>query len=116
MIDFRQALLDLVPSKAPGWLNLSEADFGVVAIELFSYVADRLSYYQDRIANEAFLETAKHRFSVKAHLNLIDYELQNGLAAKTFIYIQAKKEAVIQKGFSASSKIASGEDDNNEIQ
>src|SRR6266436_9514050 len=72
---FRQALLDLIPSKLPEWSDRSEADFGVVLIELFAYMADILSYYQDRIANEAFLETAQERRSVINHLRLIGYEM-----------------------------------------
>jgi len=72
---FRQALLDLIPSKLPEWSDRSEADFGVVLIELFAYMADILSYYQDRIANEAFLATAQERRSVIQHLRLIGYEM-----------------------------------------
>jgi hypothetical protein len=72
---FRQALLELIPSKLPEWSDRSEADFGVVLIELFAYMADILSYYQDRIANEAFLATAQERRSVIQHLRLIGYEM-----------------------------------------
>jgi uncharacterized phage protein gp47/JayE len=72
---FRQALLDLIPSKLPEWSDRSEADFGVALIELFAYMADILSYYQDRVANEAFLGTAQERRSVIQHLRLIGYEM-----------------------------------------
>ena len=72
---FRRALVDLIPSKLPEWTDRSEADFGVVLIELFAYMADILSYYQDRIANEAFLATAQERRSVIQHLRLIGYEM-----------------------------------------
>jgi hypothetical protein len=71
----RRALLDLIPSKLPEWTDRSEADFGVVMIELFAYMADILSYYQDRMANEAFLATAQERRSVIHHLRLIGYEM-----------------------------------------
>ena len=46
---FRQALIDLIPAKLPEWTDRSEADFGIVLIELFAYMADILSYYQERI-------------------------------------------------------------------
>src|SRR6185369_4828268 len=61
---FRQALIDLIPAKLPEWTDRSEADFGIVLIELFAYMADILSYYQDRVANEAFLNTEQERRSV----------------------------------------------------
>jgi hypothetical protein len=72
---FRKALIDLIPAKLPEWTDRSEADFGIVLIELFAYMADILSYYQDRIANEAFLATAQERRSVIQHLRLIGYEM-----------------------------------------
>src|SRR5271157_130899 len=72
---FRQALIDLIPAKLPEWTDRSEADFGIVLIELFSYMADILSYYQDRLANEAFLTTAQERRAVIQHLRLIGYEM-----------------------------------------
>src|SRR5215468_10783033 len=72
---FRQALIDLIPAKLPEWTDRSEADFGIVLIELFAYMGDILSYYQDRIANEAFLTTAQERRSVINHLRLIGYEM-----------------------------------------
>lgn len=78
---FRQALIEMIPSKLPEWTDLSEADFGVVLIELFAHLADILSYYQDRMANEAFLATARERRSVVQHLRLIGYEMAHASAA-----------------------------------
>jgi uncharacterized phage protein gp47/JayE len=78
---FRQALIDLIPAKLPEWTDRSEADFGIVLLELFSYMADILSYYQDRIANEAFLTTAQERRSIINHLRLIGYEMAPAAAA-----------------------------------
>jgi hypothetical protein len=72
---FRRALIDLIPAKLPEWTDRSESSFGIVLIELFAYMADILSYYQDRVANEAFLPTAQERRSVINHLRLIGYEL-----------------------------------------
>lgn len=78
---FRKALVDLIPAKVPEWTDRSEADFGVVLIELFAYMGDILSYYQDRLANEAFLNTAQERRSVIDHLRLIGYEPQGAAPA-----------------------------------
>src|SRR6266481_397463 len=84
---FRNALINLIPAKLPEWTDRSEADFGIVLIELFAYMADILSYYQDRIANEAFLSTAQERRSVIEHLNLIGYELQGAAPASARLSI-----------------------------
>src|SRR5688572_2318457 len=84
---FRKALLDLIPAKLPEWTDRSEADFGIALLELFAYMGDILSYYQDRIANEAFLNTAQERRSVINHLRLIGYEMAPASAASTTLNV-----------------------------
>ncbi len=101
---FRAALLDLIPRKIPQWKDRSEADLGIMLIELFSYIADELSYFQDRVANEAFLRTARARSSVSNHLSLIDYHMQNGLSANAFVKVEVKdRSAIIPAGFQIST-------------
>ena len=72
----------LIPAKLPEWTDhSSEADFGNVLLELFAHMGDILSYYQDRVANESFLGTARTRRSVIEHLRLIGYELATAAPA-----------------------------------
>jgi hypothetical protein len=40
-------------------------DIGMTLVELFAYVADVLTYYQDRAASEAYLDTARDRNTVR---------------------------------------------------
>ena len=71
-----QAMRDQIPQKLSQWTDFAnEADFGNVLLELFAYIGDILSYYQDRVANESFLGTAQTRRAVIQHLRLIGYEL-----------------------------------------
>ena len=71
-----QAMRQLIPQKMPEWLDYTnEADLGNVLLELFAQMGDILSYYQDRVANEGFLGTARSRRSVIQHLRLIGYQL-----------------------------------------
>ncbi len=72
----KQELLERVPELVPEWTDRSEADLGIALVELFAHMGDILSYYQDRIAAEAFLPTATSRQSVINHLRLIGYELR----------------------------------------
>ncbi|MFF1380461.1 baseplate J/gp47 family protein [Streptomyces sp. NPDC058308] len=66
----------LIPQKLPEWKDFAdEADFGNVLLQLFAHLGDIISYYQDRVANESFLGTARTRRSVIEHLRLIGYEL-----------------------------------------
>jgi hypothetical protein len=70
------AMRALVPDKLPEWKDFaSEADFGNVLLQMFAHMGDILSYYQDRIANESFLGTARTRRSIIHHLRLISYRL-----------------------------------------
>jgi hypothetical protein len=70
-----QSLLDQAALKLPEWTDRSENDLGRLLLESFAYVGDVLLYYQDRIANEAFLSTAVERRSVIDLLSLIGYTL-----------------------------------------
>ena len=64
---FRRLMLDRLSLLAPGWRERSAADLGVALVELLAYAADNLSYRQDAIANEAYLNTARQRISVRRH-------------------------------------------------
>jgi hypothetical protein len=56
-------------------------DFSIGLLDAFSVMADVLSFYQERIANEAYLRTATERLSVGHLARLIGYELRPGSAA-----------------------------------
>ncbi|HEY44891.1 MAG TPA: putative baseplate assembly protein [Anaerolineae bacterium] len=88
---FRQALIDLIPTLVPDWKERHEASLGIALVELLSYVGDQLSYYQDAVANEAYLETARQRESVKRHARLIDYDIHNGVNSRAFVHLKIVK-------------------------
>lgn len=69
----RQDLLDLIPLYAPEWSSRNAADFGIVLLELFSYVGDLLNYNIDRSTNESFITTASQRNSVLQIASLLGY-------------------------------------------
>ncbi|MGH9277030.1 MAG: putative baseplate assembly protein [Acidimicrobiales bacterium] len=77
----RQALFDLAAYRLPEWTDRSPADLGVLLIDMLAYVGDILSYYQDRLASEAYLATAAERRSVQHLLRLVGYELAGPVAA-----------------------------------
>ena len=90
---FRQALINLIPNLVPGWAERREADFSMTLLELLAYAGDQLSYFQDAVANEAYLETARQRISVRRHARLIDYAMHDGLSAATFVHFKIAKIA-----------------------
>ncbi len=81
---FLSAMRALIPEKLPEWTDFdNEADHGKALIELFCHMADIMSYYQDRIANESFLTTARERRSIIQHLRLIGYSLATAVPSST---------------------------------
>jgi hypothetical protein len=92
---FRDGMLAQIPLLLPSWTDRSESDFGVALIELFAYVADILSYYQDRVANEAYLGTASQRRSVQELLRLIDYQIDPGLAASVVLHLDVSADVSV---------------------
>ncbi len=84
---FRQMLLDRLAQTVPGWKERHVPDIGITLVELFAYVGDNLAYYQDAVATEAYLNTARQRISVKRHARLVDYQLHEGCNARTFMHL-----------------------------
>jgi hypothetical protein len=101
---FRQALLDFVSARTPAWTERSEADLGIMLLELFAYTADNLSYLQDRVANEAFLMTATQRRSVAGHLQLIGYQTDEGAAAHTWLQFEVRNVHTLTTDFKVSNQ------------
>jgi len=62
-----------------------DADYSIMAIDLFAAVADILSFYSERAANEMFLRTARERDSVVRLTGLIGYRPSPGTAATTSV-------------------------------
>lgn len=84
---FRTLILDRLNHLLPAWGGTSEADLGVALAELIAYKGDYLSYQQDAIATEAYLETARSRVSLRRHALLVDYHVHDGCSARTWIQL-----------------------------
>jgi Baseplate J-like protein len=87
---FRTIILDRLNQLLPSWGASSEADLGIVLAELIAYTGDHLSYQQDAIATEAYLETARSRVSLRRHALLVDYHVHDGCNARAWIQVQIK--------------------------
>lgn len=85
---FRQLMLDRMSLLIPEWTERNPADLGITMVELLAYTADYLSYKQDAIATEAYMNTARKRISIRRHARLIDYYMHDGCNARTLIHIQ----------------------------
>lgn len=87
--EFRSSLhAALSSSEFPALSRLKtrdERDFTIALIDAFSCVADVLTFYQERLANESFLGTAVERTSLQELGKLVGYRLRPGVAAETLL-------------------------------
>ncbi len=60
-------------------------DFTIALLDAFASMADVLTFYSERIANEAYLRTATERRSVLELARAISYELAPGVAADVLL-------------------------------
>lgn len=91
---FLSSMLSFASQIMPDWNPTSEGDFGRVLVELFCYTADILSYYGDRISQEAYLPTAQQRLSLINIAQLLGYVPSNGVPASGSITFETSNPGV----------------------
>ena len=97
---FRQLMLDRLAVIMPDWQERNAADVGIALVEVLAYVGDNLSYYQDAVATESYLGTARKRVSMRRHARLLDYTMHDGCNARTWVHfdVDSKKGISLPKG------------------
>jgi len=89
---FRQLILDRLALVMPDWKERHVPDIGIALVEVLAYVGDHLSYYQDAVATEAYLDTARRRISVHRHARLVDYPMHEGCNARAWVCVETNKD------------------------
>jgi hypothetical protein len=87
------------------------SDPSIALLDAWSIVADVLTFYQERIANEGYLETAIERRSVLELARLIGYRLRPGISASGYLALTVANgfEGDIPAGARAQSVPAAGQ-------
>jgi len=80
-------------------------DPSIALLDAWAILADVLSFYQERIANEGYLRTAMERRSLIELARLVDYTLRPGVAASVFLSytLENGRVTTIPKGSRAQS-------------
>lgn len=86
---FRRLMLDRMAVTVPGWTERNPADLGVMLVETLADAADRASWFQDAVATEAYLHTARMRQSLRRHARLLGYQPDEGSNARAAVAILA---------------------------
>lgn len=84
---FRQLMYDRIATLIPNWETPNPASLESNLVELLAYTADYLSYRQDAITSEAYLGTARKLISASRHARLLDYFVDYGSNAKTWLHL-----------------------------
>lgn len=94
-----------------GLTTRSTNDPAIAMLDAWATVADVLTFYQERIANEGYLRTATERRSILELARLVGYILRPGIAASVFLAYTLEKDhdVIILPGNRAQSVPGSGE-------
>ncbi|MFB2894815.1 putative baseplate assembly protein [Aerosakkonemataceae cyanobacterium BLCC-F50] len=90
----RRLMLDRLAVTIPQWQERNPADLGIMLVEILAHAADYLSYYQDAVATEAYLGTARKRVSVRRHARLLDYLMHDGCNARAWVAIELQNNHI----------------------
>jgi len=85
---FLTLILDRFALNVPSWTETHVPDIGITLAELLAYAGDQISYHQDAIATEAYLDTARFRISARRHARLLDYKIQEGCNARAWVSVE----------------------------
>ena len=100
---FRRLMLDRLAALQPIGVDDHPADLQVALVELLAYSADRLSYYQDAVATEAYLGTARSRISLRRHARLLDYQIHEGCNARVWLQCTVDRKVQVQQQWAFST-------------
>lgn len=94
--DFRMFMLEELSARFPERTRWTPADLEVVLVEVMASVLDQLSDMLDRVATEAFLETARRPETVRQLLSFIGYDAVSVALQKDHIKEDLQGDAAIK--------------------
>lgn len=102
---FETMIMRLSCSSYPelaGLTTRDPGDFSIALLDAWAIVADVLTFYQERIANEGYLRTATERFSILELAQLVGYTLRPGVASSVYLAYE------LEKGYKEKVEIPAG--------
>lgn len=110
---FRASMLDEIADHPELALLTSRDsdDYGITLLELWAAIADVLTFYQERYANEAFLRTAEFRDSVARVAALIGYRPRPGVAARAWLAFTLNEPGPVPIPIGQSVQSVPGQDE-----
>jgi hypothetical protein len=90
--EYRKAMLQAIPSHPAlaRWRARSEQDLGMMLLEMWAYVCDVVSFYDELIAHESYLRTARRDPNIRKLVGLLGYVPRPAVAAQVRLAINAQ--------------------------
>lgn len=90
--EFRRAMLAEIGSHPAlvGWRARGEGDLGMMLLEMWAYVADVVTFYDEVIAHEGYLRTARRRPSLRKLVALLGYRPRPAVATAALLAASAE--------------------------
>ncbi len=101
----RLRLQSLVRSVFPDWTDFNVASFGNILLELYAFVGDVLTFYQDNQARESRLLTATQRKNLIALTKLLGFRPAGAAAATVTETFTLAAPPVADVTFPASTRV-----------
>ncbi len=105
----RARVISLLQSVFPDWTDFDVASFGNVLLEMYAFVGDVLTFYQDNLARESRLVTATQRKSVMALARMLGYRLHGAQAATAQVELQLARPPAAPVTFPANTLVRTQE-------
>ena len=109
---FRHALLQSLPGEVdlPGWRPNGQGDLLLQTMEWWAYIADVLTFYNERSINERLLGTATLDTSVRGLVSILGYRPRPGIAGSATLgmLVTGNRPVTLPAGFRVQSKPAPG--------
>jgi hypothetical protein len=111
--EFRLAMLSAISEKAAlaDWRGRDNNDLGIMLLEMWAYVADVQSFYDEVIANEEYIRTSQRRPSLRKLVYLLGYIPKPAVASsvKLAVLAEGRKPIMLPPGTAFRSRAFDGE-------
>lgn len=112
VIDKNNTLVKIIPLT--NWRARDKDDYGIMLLEMWAYICDSLSFYDEVIANEVYLRTSSLRPDLRKLIALLGYLPRP--AVGSFVELAAIAEGRLQLRLPAGTAFRSGAFDGNPLQ
>lgn len=104
---FVRLLTDVASTRHGSFTDGNAADLAETLLELFAYTGDQLAYFQDAVATEAYLDTARQRRSVRRHTRLVDHRLHEGRNAAAWVALTVASDGILPQATPLLTRVGS---------